>query len=190
MTPRRDRLGGVSPVVSRSAADREADADDRAPGPRRPRRRRSGLPAPLGPLLGHERGGGSLGAGALSGLLGHPGSFSVRRNSRLSTAYGVVRAPDQPQREQQQARRRGRSPTGTRRWRSADVPPPPKQPHSICRPRAQADAMPTMNATNSSDDSTAAARVSRPRTRQRPTTTSSTGSRWPTVGTIASGSRS
>ena len=40
-------------------------------------------------------------------------------------------------------------------------------------PRAQTEAMPMMNATNSSAETTAAPRVSRPRTRQAPTTTSS-----------------
>ena len=50
--------------------------------------------------------------------------------------------------------------------------------------------MPMMNATNSSAETTAMTRVSRPSTRQTPTTTSSTGSRCPTVGTTASGSRS
>ncbi len=47
-----------------------------------------------------------------------------------------------------------------------------------------------MNATNSSDETTAAARVSAPAISARPMTISSAGSAWPTVGTTASGSRS
>ena len=47
----------------------------------------------------------------------------------------------------------------------ASWPPPPKQPQSIWSPRAQAEAMPMMKATNSRADTTAMARVSRPSTR-------------------------
>ena len=47
-----------------------------------------------------------------------------------------------------------------------------------------------MNTTNSSDETTATGRVSSPASNAAPITTSTTGSRCPTVGTIASGSRS
>lgn len=69
-------------------------------------------------------------------------------------------------------------------------PPPPKQPQSIESPRAQALLMPMMNATKSSEETAAELRTSTPTTRHRPMTTSTTGSRWPTAGTTASGRRS
>ena len=69
-------------------------------------------------------------------------------------------------------------------------PPPPKQPQSIDSPRAHAEAMPMMKARNNPADTAAIPRVSRPSTRHAPTTTSTTGSRCPTVGTTASGSSS
>ena len=59
----------------------------------------------------------------------------------------------------------------------ASGPPPPKQPQSICSPRAQAEAIATTDPANSTAETTAAGRVSRPSTRQAPTTTSTTGSR-------------
>ena len=55
-------------------------------------------------------------------------------------------------------------------------------------PRAQTDAMPMMKATNISAETNAAPRVSNPRTRQVPTTSSRTGSRWPTVVALSPGS--
>ena len=73
---------------------------------------------------------------------------------------------------------------------SGIVPPPPKHPHSIDRPRAQALEMPTTKATNSNAETTEVPRTSNPSTRQAPITTSTTGSSCPTAGTTASGRRS
>jgi hypothetical protein len=73
-------------------------------------------------------------------------------------------------------------------WASGSYPPPPKQPQSMLIPRAHAEAMPMMNRTNSTAETTAIHRVSSPSTRQSPTTTSMTGSSWPTGCTSVPGS--
>lgn len=71
---------------------------------------------------------------------------------------------------------------------SGSYPPPPKQPQSMLMSRAHAEAMPTMNSTNSTADAMAITRVSRPRTRHSPIRTSTTGSSWPTGWTSEPGS--
>ena len=63
----------------------------------------------------------------------------------------------------------------------------PAGPPGLLRAAAQAEEMPMMKATKSSAETTATTRVSTPAIRARPTTISTAGSTWPTVGTIASG---
>ena len=47
-------------------------------------------------------------------------------------------------------------------WPAPSWPPPPKQPHSICSPRAAAETIPARNTTSRVEDSTAASRVASP----------------------------
>ena len=60
------------------------------------------------------------------------------------------------------------------------APPSPKQPQSIEMPRAHTEAMPMMNASISSEPTTAETRVKVPVISSRPTTTSTIGSAVPT----------
>src|SRR5205823_9104679 len=55
-------------------------------------------------------------------------------------------------------------------------PPPPKQPHSIWRPRAQAAAVPATNTSSNPAETHAAGRVARPRSRSTASASSTNGS--------------
>ena len=103
-----------------------------------------------------------------------PRRFEGRR--RGSVRY-AARAP--ALRTAEQADVAGDLPRDTSRSRPRSVPPPPKQPHSICRPRAQADAIPTMNATSSTDEIAAVIRVARPTPARSPITISRSEGRSP-----------
>ena len=60
-------------------------------------------------------------------------------------------------------------------WEAAMVPPWPKHPQSMDRPRAHAEAIPAMKTTMSKPPTTALNRVNRPRTSSTPTATSRIG---------------
>ena len=109
-------------------------------------------------------------------------------SSRLSVAHGVRGRRTSQALEQQQADVAGDLPRVLRRPRSRRVPPLPRSSRTRSTGRAaQAEAMPTTNATSSSADTAAATRVSRPSSRQRPTRISRTGRACPTTGTTRLG---
>ena len=103
-----------------------------------------------GPQLGGLRGAGGR-LGRVRGLRGHqlPWSDGGREEQVVDGQPGAP-YDHRGRRRRRAARRRVRSPRGTTTRRPSSAPPPPKHPQSISMPRAHTDAIPTMNATNSS----------------------------------------